>query len=451
MENKTLYERCNKIIWDIATSLKGVVYAKNMTFSVVRLIFLKYITDNCLKADNGDKMMNYVRVQKMFAARDNEGGQAAVYPVLQMLDEAYGLNNVLTSSLNEYAKDLFGTDDSWGRKNSNATHYKAIIGAVAELNLEEEPESNILGKAMVACLEATLDIMARDVVSAGEAVTPSSISTLAAELMKVHDGETYADFVSGAGLSTLRVVGDAKAKVINSEINTECAAVAAMLYIMAGYEDISITIENSLAKYDVEQEVADKMFIDAPLNVRKIIEDKNLSSSYLAVEKTVNMLKDGGTAVVVVPGSSLFGMTKVQMEQRRKLVESKWLKAVIALPACFYGTGVGMNLMVISKKENANILFVNASTNSKFTFSAKEKRITFLTQEGIAKIAEIVENGEVISGISKFCTIDEVAETNYDLIPARYASDIIAEAEEDTVTLKEIDDELAELYKKLGL
>jgi len=99
MENKILYERCNKIIWDIATSLKGVVYAKNMTFSVVRLIFLKYITDNCLKADNGDKMMNYVRVQKMFAARDNEGGQAAVYPVLQMLDESYGLNNVLTSSL----------------------------------------------------------------------------------------------------------------------------------------------------------------------------------------------------------------------------------------------------------------------------------------------------------------------------------------------------------------
>ena len=25
-----LYEKCNKIIWDITTALKGVVYAKNM-------------------------------------------------------------------------------------------------------------------------------------------------------------------------------------------------------------------------------------------------------------------------------------------------------------------------------------------------------------------------------------------------------------------------------------
>lgn len=451
MDTTTLYERCNKMIWDIANTLKGVVYAKNMTFSVVRLLFLKYVTDNCLKADNSDKMMNYVRVQRMFAARDNEGGQAAVYPVLQMLDETYGLDNVLTSALNEYAKDLFGTDVSWGRKNSTMTHHKAVMGAVAELNLEEEPESNILGKTMVECLSSTLDVMARDVIAAGEAVTPATLAALAAKLVRVEDGETYADFVSGAGLSTLRVVGETKANIINSEINSECAAVAAMLYIMAGYENIKITVENSLAKYEDEHAVADKMFIDAPLNVRKIIEDKNLSSSYLAVEKAVNMLKENGTAVVVVPGSTLFGMNKPQVEQRKNILNNKWLKAVIALPPCFYGAGVGVNLLVISKTENENVLFVNAVTNNIFTFSVKEKRTNTLTEEGIAKIAEIIENGEVINGISRFCSIEEIANMNYDLTPARYVNEIIVDEAEEAITLKDIDAELAELYKKLGL
>ena len=149
-----------------------------------------------------------------------------------------------------------------------------------------------------------------------------------------------------------------------------------MLYIMAGYKDISITVENSLAKYEDEMAVADKMFIDAPLNMKKVIEDKNYNSTYLAVEKTMNMLKDNGMAVVVVPGSMLFGMTKTQIEQRRKLLDNRWLQAVIALPPCFYSAGVGVNLLVISKTNNENVLFINASNNGVMTFSEKTEETT---------------------------------------------------------------------------
>ena len=349
MDKNINFERCKKIIWDISSQLTSVMYSKNTTYSVVRLIFLKYVTDNCFKADTGEKMMNYIRVQKMFAARDNESGQNAVYPVLQMLDEEYKLNNILTSALNEYAKDLFGTDDSWGKKNSTSNHYKTIIATLAELNLEDTSDNMSLGKTLVECLNAVLDVKARDVISAAETVTPAGLAQLSKNILRVTKDDVYADFVAGAGLSTLNIVTDTNTRVITSEINAECAAVAAMLYIMAGYKDISITVENSLANYENDHAVADKMFIDAPLNIKKIIEDKNLSSSYLAVEKTTNMLKENGMAVVVVPGSILFGMTKMQIEQRKKLLDNQWLKAVIALPSCFYSTGVGVNLLVISK------------------------------------------------------------------------------------------------------
>ena len=369
MDKNAIIERCKKMIWDVSSALMSVVYTKNMTYSVVRLMFLKYVTDNCFKADTGEKMMDYVRVQKMFAARDNEGGQAAVYPILQMLDEEYKLDNILTSSLNEYAKDLFGTDDSWGRKNSTINHHKAVMAAVAELNLEDNNDEINLGSILAECLASMVDVRARDVISTAETVTPAGIAHLSKIVLQVNKENVYADFVAGAGLSTLTIVPDKDTKIITSEINAECAAVAAMLYIMAGYKDISITVENSLAKYEDEIAVADKMFIAAPLNMKKVIEDKNYNSTYLAVEKTMNMLKDNGMAVVVVPGSMLFGMTKTQIEQRRKLLDNRWLQAVIALPPCFYSAGVGVNLLVISKTNNENVLFINASNNGVMTFS----------------------------------------------------------------------------------
>ena len=448
MDKNINFERCKKMIWDISSQLTSVMYSKNTTYSVVRLIFLKYVTDNCFKADTSEKMMNYVRVQKMFAARDNESGQNAVYPVIQMLDEEYKLNNILASALNEYAKDLFGTDDSWGKKNSTSNHYKTIMATLAQLNLEETSDDMTLGKTLVDCLNAVLDVKARDVISAAETVTPAGIAQLSKNILRVTKDDVYADFVAGAGLSTLNIVTDTNTRVITSEINAECAAVAAMLYIMAGYKDISITVENSLANYENDYAVADKMFIDAPLNIKKIIEDKNLSSSYLAVEKTTNMLKENGMAVVVVPGSILFGMTKMQIEQRKKLLDNKWLKAVIALPSCFYSTGVGVNLLVISKTNVENVLLINASNNGTVTFTEKERKINVLTEEGIERIVQILENGDEIIGLSRVCTIDEIAEMNYDLTPARY---MVEEELPDTTTLDEIEAELAELYKKLGI
>ena len=448
MDKNINFERCKKMIWDISSQLTSIMYSKNTTYSVVRLIFLKYVTDNCVKADTGEKMMNYVRVQKMFAARDNKSGQNAVFPVLQMLDEEYKLNNILTSALNEYAKDLFGTDDSWGKKNSTSNHYKTIMATLAQLNLEETSDDMRLGKTLVDCLNAVLDVKARDVISAAETVTPAGIAQLSKNILRVAKDDVYADFVAGAGLSTLNIVTDTNTRVITSEINAECAAVAAMLYIMAGYKDISITVENSLANYENDYAVADKMFIDAPLNIKKIIEDKNLSSSYLAVEKTTNMLKENGVAVVVVPGSILFGMTKMQIEQRKKLLDNKWLKAVIALPSCFYSSGVGVNLLIISKTKVENVLFINASNNGTVTFTEKERKINVLTEEGIERIVQILENGDEIIGLSRICTIDEIAEMNYDLTPARYMA---KEEIPDTATLDEIEAELAELYKKLGI
>jgi DNA-binding Xre family transcriptional regulator len=102
-------------------------------------------------------------------------------------------------------------------------------------------------------------VRARDVISTAETVTPAGIAHLSKIVLQVNKENVYADFVAGAGLSTLTIVPDKETKIITSEINAECAAVAAMLYIMAGYKDISITVENSLIDKDLKRrEFAEK-------------------------------------------------------------------------------------------------------------------------------------------------------------------------------------------------
>lgn len=447
MSKMLLREKCKGMIAELESALKNVVYARNISFSVIRLLFLKYVTDNCLHAYNGEQMKDYNRVQKMFGARDVQNGYSAVMPILKMLDEAYRLNGVITSSLNEYAKDLFGTDDSWSKKNSSMEQYRTVMGILAEMNLEEENESNELGVELAKCLLSMIDLRARDFASKSEIVTPLCISMLVNKLLDIKDGDVFVDFVAGAGLSTMAIVDDKKVKIINSEIMPEYAAVATMLYIMAGYEDFSMNVENSLVKYDENNCIADKIFVDAPMGVKHEIYGKNFSATWLAVEKTINMLKDGGRAVVVVPGSFLFGMTKEQINQRKKILENGWLKAVIALPACFYGTGVGVNLLVIEKTMVEKVVFINATQNGEETFSKKERKNIVLTHNGIDKISGIYKNKDVFTGVSILCGVNEIIGMNYDLTPVKYIPE--EEIVDDYMTLDEINKELMELYQKI--
>ncbi len=138
-------EKYVSIIRDLMSMQRGVVYSRNLAFTALRMIFLKYAIDNYIGAATKEEMQLCVRAQKMFALRDVENGIDTIVPVLEHIDRAYGLERVLSSAMNvdEYARELFGADRLRQKKNATEEGFKSIIGFLGGLDLEERDGESV--------------------------------------------------------------------------------------------------------------------------------------------------------------------------------------------------------------------------------------------------------------------------------------------------------------------
>ena len=432
--------------------LNRVFYAKNTGFSAVRLFFLKYITDNFVGATTKEDMQHYALVQKMLAARDVEGGPNALIPVLQIVDSYYNLNGLLKDAINEYAKELFGLDSSWNRKTATLDGFKRIMDALAGIDLTEEPNSQKKGQDLVQNLLDGLQSRSDGNRFMGEFASKSEVGILSRGILQVKEGETFLDFASGTGTTTMLSVGAQECNIINADINRESLSIAAMLYIMNGYKHIKMTCEDVLSNPDIEWE-ADKIFVDSPIGMKV----SNLrygagliDSTILSIYKALECLNENGLAVVTVPSGFLFGTAKMQITVKRELVNKGYLQAVIALPINWFGTGVTINILVLSKqKKSDKVLFLNAHSAvfAKYVQKANGKTASII-KEGLDKILDIFQNNLEVEGFSSNAALKTIESKDYDLMPTTYIKERL---EEDNITVEEIDAELEKLYASLGV
>ncbi len=439
-------------IFLLQEELNRVFYTKNTGFSAVRLFFLKYITDNFVGASTKEDMQHYALVQKMLAARDVEGGPNALIPVLQIVDDYYHLNGLLKDSINEYAKELFGLDSSWNRKTATLDGFKRIMDALAGIDLTEESNSQEKGRMLVQDLLAGMQTRSDGNRFMGEFASKSEIGVLSQGILQIKEGETFLDFAAGTGTTTVLSVGNQECNIINADINRETLSIAAMLYIMNGYKHIEMNCVDVLSNPDIAWQ-ADKIFIDAPIGMRV----PNLrygagliDSTILSIYKTLECLDENGLAVVTVPSGLLFGTAKMQTTIKRELVNKGYLQAVIALPINWFGTGVTINILVLSKQQKGDkVLFLNAHSTgfAKYVQKANGK-LTSITQEGLDKILDIFHNNTEIEGLSSNISLQTIADKNYDLMSTTYVKERL---EEDDMTVEEIDAELEKLYASLGV
>ena len=434
---------------ELEASLNRAFFTKNTVFSTTRLLFLKYITDNFVGAMTKEDFQYYALVQKMFAARDVEGGPNALYPILAIVDKYYHFDRIIEDSINEYAKELFGLDASWNRKSASLYEFKAIMHALAEIDLTEDNDKTI-GKGLVKELIAQLQQRNLGNRMFSEYISRLEVGELASKILQVQENEHFFDFAAGIGTTTLSIIGDKNCAITNYDLNRESLSVLAMFCVMSGYKNINIKCVDSFRDY-VEPVVADKIFVDAPIGLK--IEDsltlQKKESTIMAIEKTISSLSDKGLGIVTVNSGLLFGTGKVQKEAKKMLIENSYLKSVIALPISFFGTVVSINLLVVSKEKNQNIIFVNAGSKafSKHLTRLNSKETT-ISQEGIDLIADIVNNEKAVEEISTIISNDKIVEKGYDLMPTTYVKEKIAE---ESITIEEIDSELEKLYTQLGI
>ena len=437
-------------IVSLEDELNRVYYAKNTGFSAVRLFFLKYITDNFIGAVSREEMQDYAAVQKMFAARNVEGGPNALIPVLDIVDKCYGLDGLLRESINEYSKELFGLDNSWNRKTATLEGFRRIMGALASIDLAEEQGSFAKGQALVVELLEGMQTRSDGNRFMGEFASKKEVGILARGLLQVKTGETYLDFASGTGSSTVLAVENENCKIINADINRESLSIAAMLYIMNGYQYIKLQNGDILSDPDTTWN-ADKIFVDSPIGMKllNLRYGEKIDSTVLSIYKAVECLNENGTAVVTAPSGLLFGSAKQQNIVKQMLVENGYLQAVIALPINWFGTGVTINLLVLSKQKGNQVLFVNGHSAEFSQYVEKiNGRIATINQEGLNKILDIHNHSIVVDGLSALISAEVIKEKNYDLMPATYVKE---QMQEESMTIEEIDEELAKLYAQIGV
>ncbi len=451
MSNKINLE---KVIWELADKLRGVLYYKNIEFSIVRLMFLKYAVDNYIGASSVESMQMCAKAQKMFAMRDTENGINAIVPVLQYIDKAYGLESVLSGSytIDEYAKELFGEDTGRQKKNVVSADFKGVLDILGSLDLEEKDGTNSLGKELANTLLDTISLYAARSAFSNEYTTRKALSKLAGRILHVKPGDIFCDFMSGVGLSTIEITKDSMPKIVNADINNTAIAISAMLYILLGYKEFKLFNDNSLTKI-IDGLGGNKIFVDGPImsKLEKTEENEYNDSTLATIDRVLHSYlseDENALAVIALPSSPLFVTKKQAVALREEIVSKGMLKAVIALPPMWKGTAVGTNLLVISRKAQEKVIFINAADSVVYT--AKERNEVsgeaLLPEMSIQQIVDVLENPASIEGFAGVAGIEEIKNKDYNFIPATY---IAVQEEEDTTTLEEIDNQLKELYSKL--
>lgn len=439
-----------KTIQGMMDRLRGVVYSRNLAFSALRLVFLKYALDNYIGATSKEDMQQCVRAQKMFAMRDVVNGIDVVVPVLRYIDRAYGMDDILSSAENidEYAHELFGVDRLRQKKNASEDGFRALIEYIGSLDFEEDSEQNV-GKMLVDFLLSIIDSTSWKNSFSAENVTNHSVCLLAKELLNIQPNDCFVDFASGTGVSSVVICGDAAPEIRNAEINRVNAAASAMLYIMRGYKRFHISCVDSIADLAYETQ-GNKLFVDPPVaaRVERNIYNEYSDSTLASLNRIMHeYLTRDGEAIMVAPSGVLFQSKPQAVSLRNELVELGMVKAIIALPPMWASTSINTNLIYISKKEmpTSDVLFIDATRLAKSVRNRNTLGNT-LSQEAIGQIADAAKTCKSIEGFSRLVNQDELRKNNYNLVPATYVE---APVEQDNTTIEEVNSQLAELYRQL--
>ena len=445
-------ENIEQSIRGLMQGLKPIVFYSELPIATTRLVFLKYVIDNYVGANSIESTQKCAQAQKMLAMKNVDSGFEAVSSVLHYIDEAYGLEGVLSNpeNLMEYGRNLFGTGMELLKKSATHSGYENTLEILGMMDLAEPGDNNELGILLADYLVYLIidsTIRNRD---RAEVSTKPQLGKLVKGILKVSGEDIFCDVASGLGISTINITKDVLPTISNVEINPRVAAISAMLYILYGYKDFNVKCDDSI-RNKVELIHGNKMFVDAPIGLRLKSKETKYNNSTLSVIDNIAhyYLDANGIAVVTTPAGTLYQLNGQSIELRSDIISNGLVNAVIALPPMWTGTNIGTNLIVLSKKKNNDkVLFIDASS---FTQGKNRKDAIgneLLPEETIVRIVDVIDDPKSLIGFSELVSIKKVEEHSFNLLPATYIEQPV---KKENLSIKEIDSELEELYKQLTL
>lgn len=445
-------------LWSAADKLRGNLSPSDYKYTVLGLIFLKYISDafdiqhEKAISENFDlEDRDYYLADNIFwvpqEARWSYLAENSKQPHIGMLiDNAMEIIERENSSL----KSVLPKD--FARESLDKRRLGELIDLFTNITFKSDNSKDLLGRVYEYFMGQFANSEGKH---GGEFFTPYSIVRLLVEMIQPYKGRVFDPACGSGGMfvqsekfieSHSGKLGDIA--VYGQELNHATWRLAKMNMAIRGI-DADIRQGDSLHDDKFKDLKADYIMANPPFNISdwganlltndprwKYGTPPNGNANYAWIQHFIHHLSPTGVAGFVLANGSMSSQSSGEGEIRKKIVEADLVDCIVTLPSqLFFNVAIPCCLWFINrdrKNRSGKVLFIDGRNLGKMV----NRRNRELTEEDIAKVAKAyhdfkAQNGEYqdVAGFAKVATLDEIKEHDYVLTPGRYVGS--EEAEED--------------------
>ena len=362
-------------LWASCDELRGGMDASQYKDYVLTMLFVKYVSDKY-----AGNPMSLIEIPKGASFEDMVAlkgqpdiGDRINKEILRPLFQANGL---------EGSMELvdFNDDDKLGSDKEKVDTLSKLIAIFENpgLNFKNNraEDDDVLGDAYEFLMRHFATESGK---SKGQFYTPAEVSRILAKVINVKKADkpsyTAYDPTCGSGSLLLKVAEEAPngLTLYGQEKDIATKGLSIMNMWLHGYPEASISGGNTIASPSFKEKDGtlkrfDFVVANPPFSVKNwtsginpmddefnrfrgygIPPDKN--GDYAFLLHIISSLKSTGKGAVILPHGVLF-RGNAEAEIRKNILERKWIKGIIGLPAnLFYGTGIPACIIVIDKED----------------------------------------------------------------------------------------------------
>ncbi len=441
-------------LWASCDELRGGMDASQYKDYVLTMLFVKYISDKY-----AGNPMGLIEIPKgasfddMVALKGKPDiGDRINKEILRPLFSANGL---------EGSMELvdFNDDDKLGSGKDKVETLSKLIAIFENpgLNFKNNraEDDDVLGDAYEFLMRHFATESGK---SKGQFYTPAEVSRILSKVISVDKADkpsyTAYDPTCGSGSLLLKVADEAPngLTLYGQEKDIATKGLAIMNMWLHGYPEASISGGNTISTPSFKENDGtlkrfDFVVANPPFSVKNWVTGINpmddefkrfrgygvppeKNGDYAFLLHIVASLKSTGKGAVILPHGVLF-RGNAEAEIRKNLLQRKWIKGIIGLPAnLFYGTGIPACIIVIDK-ENAEdregVFMMDASKGY-----IKDGNKNRLREQDIHKIVDAFNRQWEIDKFCRLVPYNEIEKNEYNLNIPRY---IDTQEEEDIQNL----------------
>ncbi len=429
-------------LWASCDELRGGMDASQYKDYVLTMLFVKYVSDKY-----AGQAMSLIEVPKGASFDDMVAlkGKPDIGDRInkEILRPLFAANNL------EGSVELvdFNDDEKLGSGKEKVDTLSKLVAIFENpaLNFKNNraEDDDILGDAYEFLMRHFATESGK---SKGQFYTPAEVSRILSQVIDVHKADkpsyTAYDPTCGSGSLLLKVADESPGglTLYGQEKDIATKSLAIMNMWLHGYPEASIAGKSTIAQPQFKEADGtlkrfDFAVANPPFSVKNwtsgitpmadefrrfigfgVPPEKN--GDYAFLLHILASLKSTGKGAVILPHGVLF-RGNAEAEIRRNIIERKWIKGIIGLPAnLFYGTGIPACIIVVDKEntsERKGIFMIDASKGF-----IKEGNKNRLREQDIHKIVDAFNRQWEIDKYSRMVPFSEIEKNEYNLNIPRY-------------------------------